>query len=419
MDTLSFGLLVSDPTNAPDPRTLRSARQFTHTDRGDEEVVAFLNHVFVEAADLGASDVHFRDDPAYTTVRYRVGENLVDKYYVERSASLTIDLKIRARAQLPATDRDTPLDGKFWFDLGDRFLEARVNVTPQSNGQTIVCRLLDQANAARRIDEIEMSQEVRVALAKALRFKEGVILVVGPTGSGKTSTLYACLNELNTPDIHIATVEDPVEYALPRASQINVNPSRTFTMALRALLRQDIDVGLVGEIRDAETAETALKAGMTGHLMLSTLHASTSVIGISRMLDFGLEPYSVGASMIAIIAQRLEARMCPHCCQEYRLNDDDLEHLARSRYDRKGPFFVPNPDGCPKCRPGGEKGRVPIIEMLVRSTEVKRAIIARDLDEVSRLAREQPQYRALPHAAFDLSSRRLLSFRRAMQVTAE
>jgi type II secretory ATPase GspE/PulE/Tfp pilus assembly ATPase PilB-like protein len=417
--TPPYQSVLIDPGKAINPQSLRASRQFHHTERNDESVVALLNHVFVEAANTGVSDVHFRDDPAFTTVRYRLGGELSDRYHLTRDAAMSIDSKIRARSKMALAERTSPMSGKFWLDLGDRMLDVRVSMIPSRNGQTIVCRLLDQRNAARRLPDVEMGDAARAALNHALTFAEGLILVAGPTGSGKTSTLYACLNELSQPGVHIVTAEDPIEYELKEATQVQIeNPTRSFARVLREFLRQDFDVGLVGEIRDRETATTALEASMTGHLILSTLHANDSVTGVSRMIDLGVEPYSMGAATRAILAQRLEVGMCAHCAEPYDPNEDEKRLLHKLGYVADGAFHVPHVGGCEHCNFRGEFGRVPIIEMLVGSDDVKRAIAARAISELQHIARQQPQFRPLTYAALDLSVNRRLNFHRAIKVTA-
>lgn len=386
---------------------------FISTSRNDKEVVSFLNHAFYEAAALGASDVHFQDEEYGTLVRYRIGGVLEDRYHLNRLASREIDSKMRSRCQIAQQDRDSAFDGAFWLDLSDCLLDVRVSILPTRLGQSIVCRLLDQRNASRRLSEIDMQPLVREALMTALYEPEGIVLVTGPTGSGKTSTLYACLNELNTREIHIVTAEDPVEYRLAGANQVSVHQSRSFSQILRAFLRQDFDVGLVGEIRDRETATTAYQAANTGHLMLSTLHANDTLTSISRLTGLGVDPYTVSSATKCVIAQRLPQRLCQQCKVPHVIDSLEEKNLDHLKYAGAREFWARNPAGCDLCR-GGEAGRMPVIEMLTFTRQLRDALIDGDENLIKTAAQSQPQYTPVGQAALNMSAEGLVSFDRAI-----
>ncbi len=387
--------------------------QFISTSRTDKEVVALLNHHFYEAADTGASDIHFQSDEYGVMVRYRLGGVLTDLHRISREAGKEVDSKLRARCKVSAVDRETPLDGSFWLIIGGLALDVRVNFLPTRFGQNIACRLLDQRNASRRLDDIEMPMLVRAMLMSALQAPEGIILVTGPTGSGKTSTLYACLNELNTRSVHIVTAEDPIEYRLPGADQACVHPNRTFAQILRAFLRQDFDIGLVGEIRDMETATIAYQAANTGHLILSTLHANDTIASVTRLGDLGVDPYTVQAATKCIIAQRLPQRLCPRCKVPHTLNDHEQRLLDRVHYDGHRTFWTNNPDGCEACL-RGQKGRMPVIEMLGFTKELRDALVEGQRSLVKEAAKLQPQFVPLLTTALCMSVNGLVGFNQAI-----
>lgn len=389
--------------------------RFISTSRNDKEITVFLNQVFEQAAEEGASDIHIADDEYGAKIRFRTNGILRTLYRITREASLQIDGKIRARCQMSQSDRDTPFDGSFWFSLGDRLLDLRVSIMPTRLGQSIVCRLLDQSNASRTLGEIDMPDLVRRNLEKSLTSPEGLVLVTGPTGSGKTSTLYACLNTVNTPEIHIVTAEDPVEYRLVGANQVNVHASRTFAKILRSFLRQDFDIGLVGEIRDSETAVTAFQAANTGHLMLSTLHANDTVSSISRLVDLGVDTHTIAAATQCVIAQRLTNRLCPHCSTPRELDDGDRDMLGKMhfRIDEGMTFWCRNRQGCDLCREG-EKGRIAVFEMLMFTRELKDAIVERDPRRIKEAAMHQPQFNTITQAALHLCTQAMVDFDRAI-----
>ncbi|PEH40425.1 general secretory pathway protein E [Burkholderia gladioli] len=436
----AFHTLLINPDEAVNPLTQSKSRQFLVTRNGEDALVHFLNHIFVEAANNTISDVHFRDNASHMTVRYRIAGRLRDMYYVARQTSHDIDNKVRARSKLDPTERIAPLDGKFWFDLGDRMLDVRVSIMPTRHGQTIVCRLLDQANAGRSIADVTMSDPVRACLMRALHQNEGMVLVTGPTGSGKTTTLYAALNYLNKPDIHIVTAEDPIEYDLPGASQVQAEGHlRSFARILRSFLRQDFEVGLVGEIRDGETAAVSVQAANTGHLILSTLHTNDGPSTLIRLADMGVERFGLGSALRAIVAQRLEERLCPHCAVQHELTPQEAQQLEKLDYPLEGPFWRRNNDGCAHCQPQtiqseaeefssigvkpgyrgpfGEKGRVPVVSIIENTKRLRRAIQYNQQDEIMPAILDQPQYRSLALTGLDLCVQKTLDFHRALRLS--
>ncbi|WP_420213496.1 GspE/PulE family protein (plasmid) [Burkholderia aenigmatica] len=431
-----FGNLLIDPATASNPLSNLASRRFAHTKRGDEALISLLNHVIDEAVHMGASDIHFQDGARYTTIRYRLNGTLRDAYFLHREVGQEIDEKMRARCRFDPTERLAPLDGKFWFDLGDRMLEVRVNVLQTKHGQSIVCRLLDQANAGRSIEQVHMRDDVREVFVWALARSEGLALVSGPTGSGKTSTLYAGLNHLNHRERHIVTAEDPIEYDLPGTTQVQIEaPQRSYAKVMRAFLRQDFDAGLIGEIRDPETAAITVEASNTGHMMVSTIHTNSAPSVFTRMLNLGVEPYALGSAIVAVLSQRLLQRLC-ECRSLYQPNEHERHVLAERRYPADRPFYRANREGCSKCCPKeleahplevrralahrlgvGFRGRIPAIAILRGSNALRAAVQRADHPAIMAACLEQPQYRSLPMTALDMCTEGLVDFHEAIEVS--
>ena len=392
--------------------------RFISTSSGDGKLVEFLNYLFPTACREGASDIHMRHHQNGFQVRIRTDGVLRERFLLNSNAAREINVKIRSRCNLEVSDTESPLDGKFTVAVDGRRVDIRVSILPSDLGQSIVCRILDEANAARKIADIWMPSKLRAALMEALEEEEGLILNVGPTGSGKTTTLYACLDHLNEPDIHIMTAEDPIEYTLRGATQTAVTAHRTFARILRAMLRQDFEAGLIGEIRDGETAGVTLTAANTGHLMLSTLHTRNALSTITRFLDLGVKAYEIADAIRLITAQRLPRMLCPSCSTLHVPTDEQIKRIktkhggSRIEFDR--PFYAANPSGCDHCR-DGYKGRIPIMEMLVGTDSLRVAIERGDREAMREEAFAQPQYAPLLQAGIDMSSQRLVDFRTALK----
>jgi type II secretory ATPase GspE/PulE/Tfp pilus assembly ATPase PilB-like protein len=396
---------------------MREPGQFISTGARDEEAVELLNRIFVQAARRGASDVHFEDGDEGCLVRLRLNGRLEELTRIESRVAASMEAKIRMKAKMPLSERRVPLDGRLFVGVDGRMVDVRVSVLPIRTGQSIVCRILDQANAARRLADIDMTAAVRRAIEAAIAEPDGLVLVTGPTGSGKTSTLYAMLNALNGVERKCVTVEDPVEYRLPLACQVNVGPGLGFAEALRAILRQDPDVILVGEVRDAETARIALSAAMTGHLVLSTLHANDAASTLTRLVDLGLDPFTLGTAVRAVIAQRLLRKLCTCAVREAPGEPE------RAWLDRHGLFEAPEgyrrPAGCPACGGSGQAGRVAVMEVIVADRPVRRAVDANDRRAIARAARDQPQYETLAQAGARLAAGGLTTLAEAMRAASE
>jgi len=374
---------------------------FISTAATDREAVGMLNRLFYDAALQGASDILFQEDDGECRVRFRVpGGRLEDRLTLPRGMTRHVDDKIRARAKLAQSDRHNVLSGRMRLRWPDRRIDIRVEITPTVVGQHTVCRLLDQSNAARRLDDIEMTSAVRDAIQQLIDEPSGLFLVTGPTGSGKTTTLYAILNELNRPDCNIITVEDPVEYQVAGLSQINVDAHVTFPKALRSVLRQVPNIILIGEIRDAETAQIAVQASITGHLVLASLHANNAAMAVTRMIDLGVDALTLSASLRGVTAQRLVRRISGTPVYESP-NEADLHWLRQHGMQFLHPprFAIPEPEQVPPY-----SGNVPVIEFIVVDGAVRKAAADNaGVEVIYAAAARQPQFETIAQAGARLA----------------
>lgn len=333
-------------------------------------LVSFLIH---EAYRKKASDIHLEAMEDEFKVRYRVDGILHHITTPPKEYQAAVVSRIKILADLDVTERRRPQDGRVRMAIDGNAVDLRISTVPTLHGESIVIRLLDQAVLALPLEELGLDPEMLSRLAKLIHAPQGIVLVTGPTGSGKTTTLYAALARRNSPEVKIVTVEDPVEYQLTGVNQVPVRPEigLTFATGLRSLVRQDPDIVMVGEMRDHETAEIAIQAALTGHLVFSTLHTNDASGGVTRLLEMGVEPYLVASTVSAILAQRLVRLVCPGCA---RTGDDGL---------RRG-------QGCAACDGTGYRGRTGIFELLVLDDGIRRAIAERaDLDRLRVLARER------------------------------
>ena len=339
----------------------------------DAPVVKLINGLLTDAVKRGASDIHIEPFEHEMRVRYRVDGALheVMKPPVKMRAALTSRVKIMA--QLNIAERRVPQDGRIKLKMGSRVIDFRVSTLPVLFGEKIVLRILDKGNLTLDLATFGFEPKAQADLLKAILNPYGMVLVTGPTGSGKTTTLYSALSKINTIDVNIMTAEDPVEYNLMGINQVLVRNEvgMTFAAALKAFLRQDPNIIMVGEIRDLETGSIAIKAALTGHLVLSTLHTNDAPSTITRMVDMGIEPFNVASAVNLIVAQRLVRRICKECKQEHEYNDVEMHAFG---IDRKvGPFF--KGAGCDTCAGTGYKGRQGLYEVMALSSPLRRGIL--------------------------------------------
>jgi type IV pilus assembly protein PilB len=341
-------------------------------------IIRFVNLVIGQAIRDKASDIHFEPFEHEFKIRYRIDGALYEMAPPPKQLALPITSRLKVLANLNIAERRIPQDGRIKITLGGRQVDLRVSTLPTQFGESIVLRVLDQAAVQLDITQLGMPPDVFNGINEIIRRPNGIFIVTGPTGSGKTTTLYSGLRIVNTPDLKILTAEDPVEYEIEGLMQVPVNPlvGLTFASALRSFLRQDPDIIMVGEIRDLETAQISIQASLTGHLVLSTLHTNDAPGAVTRLIDMGVEPFLIASSLEAVLAQRLVRRICPHCKSAYEPADSLLGPLGISRTsvgDRQ--FFSGH--GCGVCNQTGYKGRLGIYEWLRMSEAVRDLVVQR------------------------------------------
>ena len=339
----------------------------------DAPVIRLINALLTEAIKEGASDVHIETFENSLIVRVRVDGVLREILSLQRTLASLLVSRIKVMARLDIAEKRIPQDGRISLKVAGKEVDVRVSTLPSSNGERVVLRLLDKAAGRLKLSHLGML-DANMKSVKALLGKPyGILLVTGPTGSGKTTSLYASLTELNDKTRNILTVEDPIEYNLEGIGQTQVNTKvdMTFARGLRAILRQDPDVVMVGEIRDTETAEIAVQASLTGHLVLSTLHTNTAVGALTRLQDMGIEPFLLSSSLLGVIAQRLVRVLCEHCKERYTPDEAECEQLGIDCGDPKPIYHA---KGCKECNFNGYKGRTGIYEVIMVDEEVRRMI---------------------------------------------
>lgn len=332
--------------------------------------------VMMQAIRDRASDIHFEPDEKALRVRFRIDGFLFESLTLPRAVHPAITARIKILAEMDITETRLPQDGNFNIRMENRGFEIRVSTFPTIYGENVVLRILDQTSPLITLEGLGFSEEMLTRYRQLIRKTSGIILVTGPTGSGKTTTLYASLNMINSVDKNIITIEDPVEYRLPLIRQTQINPKAgiTFASGLRSILRQDPDVIMVGEIRDLETSEIAIQAALTGHLVFTTLHTNDAPEAITRLLDIGVEPYLISSSVVGVLAQRLVRLICPHCKAVSPADQDTLKELGGDLPSSDPPPTFYRGRGCKQCRQSGYLGRAGIFELLAVNEKVKRLI---------------------------------------------
>ena len=357
-------------------------------------IIKLVNMVLFQALKMRASDVHLQPFEDRLQIRYRIDGVLYDMETVPKKVQDAVVSRVKVMGKMDIAERRVPQDGRATIKIGDSEVDVRISSVPTNHGERIVMRLLDKTTNVYKLDEIGMSPEHLAAMRKVIHLSHGIIFITGPTGSGKTTTLYAILTEVNSAEKNVITIEDPIEYHLPGISQIQVSNKKglTFAAGLRSLLRQDPDVMMVGEVRDEETARISIQAALTGHLVFSTLHTNDSAGAISRMLDIGVEPYLVASSLIAVVAQRLVRVICKECKISYAPGPEDIAILADVRMDvsELPGGLLHKGRGCENCFNTGYVGRTAIYEVMPVGEKVREEIVARSSASViKRAALEQ------------------------------
>jgi len=345
-------------------------------DSSDAPVIKLVNHIISQSVKARASDIHFEPYQNSFTVRYRVDGILYDLLTPPKWIQPALISRVKVMAKMNIAEKRLPQDGRFDVRVGDQDIDVRVSTVPTAFGERLVLRLLNKSGSLLQITELGLSAARLETLRRLSAQPNGILLVTGPTGSGKTTTLYAILQSINQPGINIITIEDPIEYQIKGISQIQVNPKidLTFARGLRSIVRQDPDVILIGEIRDKETADIAVQSALTGHLVFSTLHTNDSPSAITRLVDIGVEPFLISSSVLAVLAQRLVRVLCADCKQPYAPRTVYLQSIGlRPERFAERPVF--KAAGCEKCFQTGYRGRIGIFEIMLMSEELKSLII--------------------------------------------
>ncbi len=339
-------------------------------------VIKLVNLMLVQAIKDRASDIHIEPFEKQLRLRYRVDGVLYDSTAPPKGLQPAIASRIKIMANLDIAERRLPQDGRFRIKLAGREVDLRVSILPTIHGEKIVMRVLDKGNLNMNLESLGLAPDELQKFKNAIDAPHGMILMTGPTGSGKTSTLYAVLTQLNTSDVNIVTVEDPVEYQMLGVNQVQVKPDvgLTFAGGLRSILRQDPDIVMVGEIRDSETADIAVKAALTGHLVLSTLHTNDAPGAIARMVDMGIEPFLVSSSVLMVCAQRLLRKTCPHCKEAFKVPADVIARLSLSQEEAEANTYYRG-RGCSRCKDTGFLGRMAILEVLSVTNALREQIL--------------------------------------------
>jgi general secretion pathway protein E len=345
-------------------------------DTSDSPVIRLVNLMFSQAVRDGASDIHIEPYQNSLKIRQRLDGILYDMLSPPKHVQSALISRVKVMAKLDIAEKRLPQDGRIELKIADREIDVRVSTLPTAFGERVVLRLLKKSSVLLSLKELGMPEDRFIPFEKEIRAANGIVLVTGPTGSGKTTTLYAALSAINNTDINIITVEDPIEYRINGIGQVQVNPKidLTFASGLRSIVRQDPDVILGGEIRDTETAEIAIQSALTGHLVFSTLHTNDSASAITRLRDMGVEPFLIASSINAVLAQRLVRIICPHCREEYIADEVELARIGLSKENADG-GRVYRGLGCPECHNTGYRGRCGIYELLLMTREMKALVL--------------------------------------------
>ncbi|MBP7843528.1 MAG: type II secretion system ATPase GspE [Proteobacteria bacterium] len=393
---------------------------------GDDEgpIIKFVNSLLFRAVKEKASDIHIEPFEKETIVRFRIDGVLYDVYHVPKTRHSAIASRIKVMGELNIAEKRLPQDGRVKIKIAGRDIDIRISTVPVNFGERIVLRLLDKGSVVLDLPMLGFAERELKTIDQLLDRKYGIFLVTGPTGSGKSTTLSACLKTISSPELNIITVEDPVEYQIPGVGQIAVNPKvgLTFASGLRSILRQDPDVVMVGEIRDRETAEIAINASLTGHLVLSTIHTNDAPGAITRLVDMGVEPFLVSSSVVGVLAQRLIRTVCQTCAENFEPTNEQIDKASVSReelqhYFGDRPIIFKRAVGCSECRQTGYVGRKAIYELMVITEPIKNLILQKmDASSIRRYA-TQEGLRTLRSSAFEKLAEGLTTLEEVLRTT--
>jgi MSHA biogenesis protein MshE len=389
------------------------------SDSAEAPVVRLLQSIFEDAVQVKASDIHIEPEEAQLRIRMRIDGDLQEQVMKERRIASALVSRLKIMSGLDISEKRVPQDGRFNIRVKNKSIDVRLSTMPVQFGESVVMRLLDQSGGILDLDALGMPKDMQQRFNYLVERPHGMVLVTGPTGSGKTTTLYAALNILNTKERKIITAEDPIEYRLPRINQVQVNPKvgLTFSTVLRAALRQDPDVILVGEMRDHETAEIGLRAAMTGHMVLSTLHTNDAVSTAMRLLDMGVDNYLVASSLRAVMAQRLVKRLCDHCQEDQQADEQEKAWLL-SLDAEISQFSFRHGRGCHHCNNTGYSGRIGIYELLEMDEKMISAMRQNSAEDFAQAAMAHPKFRPLALCALDYAKQKVTSLDEVFRISA-
>ncbi len=389
-------------------------------DATEAPVAKLLQSLFEDAIRMGASDIHIEPDESALRVRQRIDGVLQEQVVSGPRIAAAVVLRLKLMSSLDISEKRLPQDGRFNIKVNGRTVDVRLSTMPIQHGESVVMRLLDPGEETVRLEHIGIPKSIRARFRRSLERPHGLIIVTGPTGSGKTTTLYAALRELNLASKKIITVEDPVEYRLPRINQVQINPKidLTFASVLRAALRQDPDIVMIGEMRDQETAEIALRAAMTGHLVLSTLHTNDAPSAAMRLADMGAEGYLVATALQCVMAQRLVRKICTDCTAPYEPTANELAWLEALAPEAKAAAFARG-GGCTQCHGTGYRGRMGAYELLTMTDALGDALRSEDPVTYMEVAREDADFRSLVLCALDYARNGLTTLEEVIRLATE
>ncbi|KKO48121.1 MSHA biogenesis protein MshE [Arsukibacterium sp. MJ3] len=383
----------------------------------DNTIAKLLRSIFEDAVQVKASDIHIEPDEKVLRIRQRVDGILQESTLNEVSIAAALVLRLKLMASLDISEKRLPQDGRFQITVKQHKIDIRMSTMPVQYGESVVMRLLDQSAGLLKMEDTGIPAPMLARLRRIVQSPHGLILVTGPTGSGKTTTLYGLLSELNRASSKIITVEDPVEYRLPRINQVQVNHKigLSFSNVLRTTLRQDPDIIMVGEMRDQETAEMGLRGALTGHLVLSTLHTNDAVSSTLRLIDMGAAPYLVASALRAIIAQRLVRRLCAYCKKPHQPDELELTWLRHQKANEHASYW--QAVGCQSCNHSGYKGRLGVFELLVITKPLADALRRSDIEGFSNLAYHSTDFISLGKMALDYAQQGITTLEEVIRVT--
>lgn len=390
-------------------------------DDSEAPVVKLLQSIFEDAVQVRASDIHIEPDENVLRIRQRVDGVLQEQVMKERRIAPALVLRLKLLSGLDISEKRLPQDGRFSLRVKGRNIDVRLSTMPIEYGESVVMRLLDQTDGAADLNEVGMPEAMLEKFRKLIHMPHGLILVTGPTGSGKTTTLYGALQELNEVGKKIITVEDPVEYRLHRINQVQINPKidLSFAKVLRSALRQDPDILLVGEIRDQETAEIALRAAMTGHLVLSTLHTNDAVSSAMRLVDMGAEGFLAATALRAVVAQRLVRRLCDNCFETHTPDINDMAWIKNLIGDKSNQMDLKKAVGCHRCNNSGYRGRIGVFEILMLDEALADALRRSNSADFVKIAKKTPGYQPLVVSALEYAAQGITSLEEVLRVAEQ